>query len=277
LYDQWGDARAEGALADLFDVKGMKPVAASGRGRGGLAGGAGGAGDLHTYLRLTPELRGQVYGPKHGDEPAISGKRHAVLVGLDETDLIEYGGTLGPLEVAGGAQVLMTFVPAFPVTPPEIVYMRMPRTNLPGLVVSETGNSRVVYFEADLDRRFAADNFPDHGDVLANGVRWAARDELPLEVTGSGLVNCELYEQREKSRMILHVVNVTSAGSWRPPVHELIAVGPLQVRVRVAGFEPRQARLLVAGGLPVPAKALGGWATVEVKSIADHEVIVIEA
>jgi hypothetical protein len=255
----------------------MRPTAPTGRGRGGAGGGGAGAGDQHTYLRLTPELRGQVDGPRHGNEPAITGKRHAVLAGFEETDLLEYGGTLGPLAVASGAQVLMTFVPSFPVTPPEIVYMRTPRTDLPGVVVNEVGNSRVVYFAADIDRRFANDNFPDHGDLLANAVRWAARESVPLKVEGAGLVDCELYEQREKGRLILHVVNVTSAGTWRPPVHELIAVGPLSIRVKLPeGFAAKGVKLLVENAA-LKAANDDGWATVELKRVLDHEVIVIEA
>src|SRR5438876_990471 len=95
-----------------------------------------------------------------------------------------------------------------------------------GLMLNDrAGHGRVAFLPADLDRRFARDNLPDHGDLLANLIRWAARDHIPLSVEGAGLVDCHLY--RQPGRLILHLVNLTSAGAWRQPVHELIPVGPL--------------------------------------------------
>jgi len=224
-----------------------------------------------------PELRGQAYGPKLGDEPSTVSGRHPVLAGFDETDILPYGGTLEPLSVDAGARVLLTFVPAFPVTPPENVWMREPRTNIPGLILNESARGRVAFMPADIDRRFALDNFPDHGDLLANIVRWAAMDSVPLEVRGPGLLNCELYEQTD--RVVLHIVNLTSAGTWRAPIHELIPVGPLQVRVRWPMTElPKQFKTLVAGGgEPLNAGIKSGWVEFELNSVLDHEVVVIES
>jgi hypothetical protein len=117
------------------------------------------------------------------------------------------------------------------------------------------------------------DLLPDHGILLANLVRWAARESIPLEVQGAGLIDCHLYQQRE--RLILHLVNLTSSGTWRAPVDELISVGPLRVKVRlpqqVAG---RKAKLLVAGGA-LAVTTNHGWAEFQVASVLDHEVAVV--
>jgi hypothetical protein len=278
LYDHWGDPRADFALADLFGVKGGKA-----RRDGGSGGGRGrSTGSQHTYFRLTPELRAQVYGPKSGDEPQIAGRRHPVLAGFEETDILPYGGTLDALTVDPKAKALLTFIPSFPAFPPEMAWMRQPRTEIPGLVVNEVGTSRVAYLPADIDRRFALDNLPDHGDLLANIVRWAAADRLPLEVSGRGLINCELYaqgggERPAPARLILHLVNLTSAGTWRAPVHELIPVGPLAVKVRVPqGFAANRLKMLVSGEAG-PAAVIDGWVRFEVKSVHDHEVVVVES
>ena len=59
-------------------------------------------------------------------------------------------------------------------------------------------------------------------------------------------------------------------------MHELIPVGPLQVRVKLpADVRGKRARLLVAG-TSAAAAARAGWSRFEVKSILDHEVVVIE-
>jgi hypothetical protein len=70
-------------------------------------------------------------------------------------------------------------------------------------------------------------------------------------------------------------VNLTSAGTWRAPVDELIRVGPLAVRVKLPDdVRTTQARLLVAGRT-VAATRRDGWASLEIPSVLDHEVIVI--
>ena len=265
LYDEWGDAHADFALADLFGAH--------------LAGGKLGTAEAperqwaaetaHSYLRLAPELRARVWGPKAAGEPPATGTRHAVLRGFDETDIMAFGGMLEPLRVDSGAVVPLTFVPPFPIFPPETSYMRVPKTDIPGLVLK----GKVAYLAADIDRRFARDGLPDHGDLLANLVRWAAGAGLPLEFTGPGLIDCNLYTQ--PSRAILHAVNLTNSAT-RGPIEELLPVGPFTARLRLpAGVSGRRARLLVAGRA-VATTVAQGWAAFRIESILDHEVVVVE-
>jgi hypothetical protein len=144
--------------------------------------------------------------------------------------------------------------------------MREPKTDVPGLVL----NGKHAYLAADLDRRYAHTNLPDQGNVLANLVRWAAGDRLGFELRGPGLVDCHVY--RQGSRTIVHVVNLTNEGTWRGPIDELIPVGPLEVRLK--GIRARTAEARVAGGrLPVTMR--DGWAVVELKSVLDHEMLLL--
>jgi len=256
LCTEWGDQREDFALADLFGAH------ASGSGRASFR-------TAHTHLRLYPELRARVWGPKAGDEPPPAGERHPVLAGFDETDIIPFGGVLESLRTDAGVIVPLTFVPEFPIYPPETAWMRRPRTDIPGLVLK----GRVAYLAADIDRRFFRDNLPDHGNLLANLVRWAAGGNIPLAVEGAGLIDCHLY--RQPGRLILHLVNLTSAATWRAPLDELIPVGPLKVRVRVPkDVRAVGLRLLVSTAKP-PLSVTAGWAAFEVPSILDHEVVVI--
>ncbi len=262
-YNEWGDPRPDFALADLFGAHASP--SSSGRKASDRS--------LHSYLRLTPELRGQVWGPKAGDEPVPSGKRHAVLRGFEETDILPFGGSLESLRTDPGVIVPLTFIPAFPIYPPETSWMRQPKTSIPGLVLNSPGKSRVAYLPADLDRRYGRDNLPDHADLLANLVRWAADGRIPFEATGPGLVDCHLY--RQPGRLILHLVNLTNAGTWRAPVEELISVGPIKVRIKLPeDVLGRTIRLLVSTAKPA-LTVRQGWVAFEVKSILDHEVAVI--
>jgi hypothetical protein len=177
------------------------------------------------------------------------------------------------VEAAAGATVPMTFVPPFPVYPPETAWMRQPSSRLPGLVLRELpSGARTAYLAADLDRCYALNPLPDHAHLLANLVRWAARGSLPLEVSGPGLLDCRLY--RQPGRLILHLVNLT--GSDPRPVHELVPVGPFKVKVRLEpGAAGGSARLLVAER-EVPCAVVAGFARFEIPRIEDHEVVVIE-
>jgi len=131
----------------------------------------------------------------------------------------------------------------------------------------------VAFLPADIDRRFARDNLPDHGNLLANLVRWTAFGDLPLSVEGPGLIDCHLY--RQPGRLILHLMNLTNPGAWRQPVDELIPVGPFQVRVKLqADMHGKNLKFLVANQKH-SSSVKNGWSHFQINSILDHEVVVI--
>lgn len=268
LYDEWGDKRTDYALADLFgahfvNITDKKEAISK------LAGNA-----YHTYLRLSPELRSQVDGPKIAGEPLVSGKRHAILDGFEETDLLPFGGLLNTLKIDAGVDIPLTFVPQFPVYPPETAWMKEPKTDIAGLVISSkpTGG-RVIFIPADIDRQFGLNNLPDHGNLLKNIFRWAAKDNIPLTVEGAGLLDCHLYKQ--SGRLVLHLVNLTSASTWRAPLDELIAIGPLKVRVKLPhDVLGKNIKTLVSNQKTLSSFS-AGWIQFTVDRILDHECVVI--
>ena len=151
--------------------------------------------------------------------------------------------------------------------------MREPKTDIPGLVLSERASSRIAYMPADIDRRYAAEHLPDHAMLLANVVRWVAADRIPIAVDGPGLIDCHLYEQ--PGRMILHLVNLTSEATWRAPLDELIKVGPFNVKVALPAAIRRPTARLLVSGVTRPVTVQNGMAALTVESILDHEVVVI--
>ena len=269
LYDEMGDLRNDYALADIFGAHAINPTAKQVLPEEKMAREA-----YHTYVRLTPELRAQMIGPHIPSEPMVTGKRHAILKGFEETDILPYGGLLHPLKVDSGADVLLTYIPQFPTYPPEKSYMREPKTDIPGLIIrTNAKGGRVAFIPADFDKQFGRFNHPDHGDLLANIVRWAAKDDLPLTVEGAGLVDCHLYQQ--SGRMVLHIINLTSAATWRQPLDEFIAIGPLKVKVKLPkSVSGRNLKMLVSNQNAV-ATVSNGFSVFQIKSILDHEVIVI--
>jgi hypothetical protein len=263
-YDGCGDPRADFGLADLFGAHLPQK-----RSPADNAGPRRGASDpQHTYLRLDPGIRPGGRG----------GQRHPVLRGFEGTDILPFGGILEDLHIEAPTQVLLTFVPSFPVFPPESVWMREPRTAMPGLLLNERpSGGRVAFLPADLDRCYARDHLPDHANLLANLVRWTARDRIPLSITGTGLIDCHLY--RQPGRLILHVVNLTNEGAWRAPIDELIPVGPFTFAVNIPkDVRGHDLRLLVSNRKLRPSGIVtlaSRSVMFRLESILDHEVVVI--
>jgi hypothetical protein len=115
---------------------------------------------------------------------------------------------------------------------------------------------------------------PDHGALLANLVRWSANEEIPLTVDGPGFIDCPLY--RQVNRLILHVLNLTNANTWRGVADELIPVGPLKISVRLPdGIRPKSVRRLVIGGT-VGSTVVDGTVSFSLDRVLDHEVLVVE-
>ena len=152
--------------------------------------------------------------------------------------------------------------------------MRHPTSSVPALVLNEPFvDSRVAYLPTDIDRCFGRDNLPDHADLLANLVQWVARESSPLKVEGPGLIDCHLY--RQEDRLILHVVSLTSAGTWRAPIHELIPVGPLTIRVKLPERVRGRAVWLLVAENDIRSATEDGWVCFDVPLVTDHEVAVI--
>jgi hypothetical protein len=270
LYSEWGDLRSDYALGDLFGAHTLEKqqgiAVTTLRKRAGET--------YHTYMRLAPELRKNADGPQTGIEPTINGKRHPVFKGFDETDIISFGGLLEPLRIESGTEVPMSFIPEFPIYPPETAWMREPKTDIPGLILNTTpGGSRIAFMPADLDRQFGRYNLPDHGNLLANLIRWTAKDDIPISVECTGLIDCNLYHQY--GRMILHIVNLTSTGTWRQPVDEYIPVGPVRIRIRLLDDVHGKSVQCLVSDQKISVTVEKGWISFNISSITDHEVAVI--
>jgi hypothetical protein len=228
----------------------------------------------HTYLRLSPEMRSQIYGPQTGKEPSIAGERHVVLKGFELTDILPYGGSLTPVSIDNTAKVIMTFIPEFPIYPPETAWMREPTTDIPGLILNTLPNgSRVTFMPADIDRQFARYNLPDHGNLLENIFRWASKDDIPLSVEGAGMIDCNMYQQ--PGRLILHLTNLISAGTWRQPIDEYIPIGPISVKIKLTKDVKGEYLNLLVAGQKIPAVVKDGWSQFQLNSIINHEVVVM--
>jgi len=252
MCDEWGKARTNWPLAEMLGVDTSDgPKREAGKRTGAN----------HSYLRLLPDME--------------SGGRHEVLNGFEKTNILAFGGSLVAVKARGDASVVATYIPDFPVYPPETSWMREPRTDRPCMVARRLPQGgRALYLAADVDRAYASWGLPDHAQFLANGIRWAAGRTLPLRVAGPGVLDCNLYAQ--DSALILHIVNLTISIAWPGAARDVVQVGPLTVEVRrQAGSSLSKCRSLVTSK-PLVVSVDGDWAKVELPSLAYHDVLVFE-
>lgn len=229
----------------------------------------------HSYLRLLPELRAAAYGPVDTDAPAAEGSRHPILAGLDGADTIPFGGYMPVMRAAEGTEVLATFVPDFPIYPPETSWMRTPRTEIPAITVRRgAGGGTLVWVVADLDRCFEREGHAEHGLILANAVRHALGEKRKVSVAGGdGFVMVNVYRQGE--RRIVHLNNTLVTAPIPGRQHRLIGLGPVEVRLAAPDGTGYAARARVAEA-DLAVTHDGEFISFEVPLVRDQELVVIE-
>ncbi|WP_454850896.1 alpha-amylase family protein [Rhizobium binxianense] len=273
LYGEFGDRNKDFALAGLFGVH---------RGKGSHGDFESANPDIetsvrHTYLRLAPELRAGVHGPADRTASPTKETRHPVLAGFDETDTLPFGGFLPVVSVDDDVKVLATFIPDFPIYPPETSWMRRPHTDLPAVTVRENARgARFAWFVADLDRCFARDDQFEHARLIANAVRWMLADRPLLRIEGAhGFVTASLY--RQEGRQIVHLNNRVLTSRVPGRQHELLPIGPVTLRLRrePGRNSPAEASLRVSGRKS-KVTTEGDEIVIDVGDILDHEVVVVD-
>lgn len=243
LYDEQGNKRPDFGLADLFGLH--------------LAGALEG-----------PLKNSYLFVEKDNAYPEL-------LFGLEGAGRLIYGVYRLPVEMDSPMdRPPLTFVPPYPDLPMEEVYPRTLHSLTPEVHLRSYGAGRVACFPWDIDRTFWEVLNPDHGRLLANAVRWVTNEELPVVVTGQGMLDVTLWRQAHS--LTVHLVNLTNPMTMRGFFREIIPLGAQTVRLRLpAGLAVKGVRLLKAGQ-SISWKEVDGWLEVTVPQILDHEVVSLE-
>ncbi|SFK79028.1 Beta-galactosidase trimerisation domain-containing protein [Paenibacillus sp. 1_12] len=211
--------------------------------------------DAHNYLRIPQE-------------------RHAVFAEFDNTAILPFGGTVHRVETNEQLKAIATYIPSYPIYPPEFSWVREPHTDIPVMFTGEhASGGRLFYFAGDIDRCYGRTHLPDLGDLLAHAVQWAAADKTPVKIQGPGYLDCKLYRQGE--RLLLHVINLSGTNQTHGYIEEFLPIGPIQISFKVDGWIPQRASLRVSH-VEIKPEAKDSWATIQIDSIVSHEFVVLE-
>jgi hypothetical protein len=253
LYDENGKIRADFGLADLFGASYD----------GGESGGPGGIeGPMqNSYLAIRPDPLTRIF--------------HPLVAGLETVGRIVNGTHRVKVTTTQPyAAPPLTLIESYPDLPMEMVWPRVPDSDIPQVYARQVGAGRVVYFPWDIDRAFWEVLCVDHGRLLANAVRWATNEEQPATVTGPGVLDVTVWKQQ--TSLTVHLVNLTNPMMMKGPVRDLIPVGEQTVTIQIpAGQSVAKVRLLRAGIEPEVSYTAGAI-TVRVPSVLDHEVVAVD-
>jgi hypothetical protein len=239
LYDEWGKRRENFGLSELFGAR------------------FEGAIDLrmqNSYIHL--------------EHP------HPLLNGFAGTTRIINGVSRVHTASISGKPAPLTLIPSYPDLPMEDVYPRVAHTNIPAVHLNEFGAGRVVYFPWDIDRTFWEVLAGDHLTLLRNAVLWATNEELPVKVSGPGVLDLAIW--RQKDSLTVHLVNLTNPMMMKGPVRETIPLSSQLVRMKLPnGSKAKTVHLLVASK-SADYNVTGGQLEVRVPSIGMHEVVAVD-
>ncbi|MFB9375481.1 beta-galactosidase trimerization domain-containing protein [Kineococcus gynurae] len=262
--DAW--VRRGGSLVTTFETS-----LADGRGRRRTDFGLADVMGVH----LTSPARG----PVKNNYVALTGPEHPLHAPFRGAQRIVGGtGIVGVRAEDGvdGVAVPFRFVPDYPDLPMEEVYAReTPRD--PAVVTREVpGGGRTVYVAFNLGALFWETLQPDHRDLLARAVTWALGGDGVARISGPGLVDIAVHENRNGDVVVetsVALVNLTNPFTMRGVMRETLAVGPHSVSIAVPEGREVQAVSLLVSGTAVAATVDEGRLDILLPSISLLEVV----
>jgi len=267
LFDEIGRPRHDFALGDLFGVSYRgRPKAPDKRvlddpnapivvddpywaQRSGIAAFRWGAGDL-TTLDLV-------------DDPVLRGLAPNVQVTFK-----------GPL-------VRITD-PQAPMKRAVIMFPDAGAEHMPAAAAGTYQKGRVVYLAAGIDAAHFSYGFPYTRRLLANAIRWAARQPYPVDVRAPMCVQSTFFRQKDTqgTRIIVHLFNGINSTSDHglpevdvPLREECVPIAGIQARLRGLSIKSIH---LEPGGTTLKTQSEGDALRVDLPPLNIHAMLVVE-
>lgn len=196
---------------------------------------------------------------------------HPILVGAAGTAVLPMGGPFAVVDVAPDVDVPLRLSAPFIVFPEGFSYPTTPARGEPLAIVREyPGGGRSVHFAGILGALAWTVPYPDLRDLVANAVRWAAHDALPIRVDGPASLQVSLRIQ--PGRYLVHMVNLTGGERF---FRELVPLHDVVVTLLLETEGDIDRAFLLSDGRDIPvARGAEGW-QVTVPRLVDYDVLVL--
>jgi hypothetical protein len=209
---------------------------------------------MHTYLRMARE-------------------DHGIFKNFEETVVLPMGGIRKNVAALKDTELLASFVPAFPMYPPEFVWTDTPKTDLP--VITEhrlRGGGKAIYAAWNLDSLYGKSAHPDHGKLLGNIFTYLLGNKIPVQLESDAYLDFKVY--RQEKRIIIHLVNGNNTGFPQGYAEKTIPVGPVKIYVNLPGdFTSARA---TEDGEEIKLSRRSGGLTLELARLGLHQLIILE-
>jgi hypothetical protein len=213
--------------------------------------------------------------PSHHSYIRIEGAGRQILKGFESTDIIGAGGEYSEI-VLGEAEVLATYIPPFPIYPPEFAWTDTKRTHMPVIMRNrpfESGGA-VIYAAFDLDAVYGKNALPDHGGLIADMVEFLLDGHCSVKAESEFYIDFKIYRQQD--RIIIHLINSKHTGFDHGYAEKNIPAGRVSVHFKGLGFTPKTA-FATEDGICAKLDISEGGFSVCVEKICIHQLIVIES
>jgi hypothetical protein len=195
-------------------------------------------------------------------------RTHEILDGFTNTDWIP--GAEFRLPVASVQNPVLTVVPPYTAYPPELSYPTVLHTDEPAVVMRENGASRRIYFPGDLDRTAWRSGNTDLSRLLQNTVRWLVNGELPVQVTGDGVI--ESFAWETEAGFALHILNYTNPNTHKGWIRRFYAIGEQKVRMDLPDGRKISRLELLRAERQIPFSQQGKRVEFTIPRVEDYEV-----
>ena len=199
-------------------------------------------------------------------------RQHPILSEFKDTNWI-LGPNWSVPVTAEGAPVL-TLIDPYPIYPTEQTYSREPHTKKPALVLRERGRSRLAHLTGDNEGTYWRTGGDDLARLVANTVRWVARDEVGVQVDGDGLI--EIFGWQTEPGYAVHLVNYTNPNAYANTFRKLYPISAQTVRMTVPADKRIRRATLLRAGTELPFQQDGRSVSFTVPGLVEHEVAAFE-
>jgi hypothetical protein len=185
------------------------------------------------------------------------------------------GGVFREIVPEPGVKVLASYMPPFPIYPPEFAWTAVPKTDKPVLTEYDTPKGgKAIYAAWDLDAVYGRAALPDHGDLIGNIAAYLLGGRMPFHVECGAYIDFKVY--RQENRLIIHLINSNHTGFPQGYAEKNLPVGPVTMTIKVQGFNPAGVTATEDGGQVKMSRGADGALTLILDRLGVHQLIIVE-